>query len=58
MAGRLLACVIVLGRVTGIVYRVRYPYRPAPPVHLSVPNNSRKKAAMIGGLCFACWLVL
>ena len=58
MAGGVLACVIVLGRVTGIVDRDCYPCRPSTFVHFGVANDGRKKAASIGGLCLTCDLVL
>ena len=54
MAGRLLACAGVSSRVTGIVGRDCYPYRPVPLVYFGMAKVRRKKAAMTGGLCLTC----
>ena len=58
MAGGVLACVIVLGRLIVIVDRDCYPCLPSTLVYFDVPNDRHEKAAMIGGLCLTCGLVL
>ena len=50
VTGSLLACVIVAGRVTGIVVRDCYPCLPSTLVYFDVPNDRHEKAANHGGL--------
>ena len=54
MAGLLLACVIVLGRVTGIVVRDCYPCLPSTFVCFGVANDRHEKVP-VKGLMFNVW---